>query len=67
MLTPDSKCGLGESGALLMVSLLGIKLKILSKENGIIRRSPTMPQGITAIHLGAFFKSKRSKRTASTI
>ena len=52
------------SGA--MVSLLGIKLKMLSTENGQINRTATMPQSSTVVHFGAFFNRSRNTRTAST-
>ena len=51
----------------LTTSELGIKLSTLSMEKGQIRRTATIPQRTTVIHLGAFFKSKRKRSTASTI
>ena len=62
---PDSRLGLGESHALLTVSLLGIRLKMLSTEKGITSRSPTMHQSSTVMRFGAFLKIKRSSSTAS--
>ena len=62
---PELRLGLGESHALLTVSLLGIRLKILSTEKGIISRSPTMHQSSTVMRFGAFLKIKRRISTAS--
>ena len=50
-----------------MTSALGTQLNTLSKENGNIRRIATSAQSIQVIHLGAFFKKRRSRRTASII
>ena len=48
-----------------MVSLLGIRLNILSMEKGNARRIPASPHSATFTHLGAFFRSRRSRITAS--
>ena len=50
----------------LMVSVLGIKLRALSMENGQISLTATMPQSKTFTHLGAFFKISLRARTART-
>jgi len=50
----------------LRVSALGIRLSALSMENGSIKRSATMPQSRTFIHLGERFDIRRSASTAST-
>ena len=62
---PESRLGLGESHALLTVSLLGIRLKMLSTEKGIISHSPTMHQSSTVMRFGAFLKIKRRSSTTS--
>ena len=46
------------------VSALGIRLNALSKENGQISLTATMPQSRTLTHLGAFFKTNLSISTA---
>ena len=51
----------------LTTSELGIKLSTLSMEKGQTRRTATIPQRTTVIHLGAFFSNKRKRSTASTI
>ena len=46
------------------VSLLGIRLKTLSKENGKRRHTATSPQRRQKIHFGALFKRTLASRTA---
>ena len=43
-----------------------MRLSALSMENGSIKRSATMPQSRTFIHLGERFDTRRSTSTAST-
>ena len=50
----------------LMVSALGIRLRMLSMENGQINLTATNPQRSTLTHLGAFFKISLRSKTAST-
>ena len=49
-----------------MVSALGIRLNVLSKENGQINLMATMPHSRTLIHLGAFFRTNLRISTANT-
>ena len=48
-----------------IVSLLGIRLRLLSNENGHTSRMATRPQSRQKTHLGAFFKSSLARTTAS--
>ena len=65
--TPVLISGVSISACVLIVSALGIKLRTLSKEKGQIRRTATIPQRSTMIHLGAFLRIKRKSSIASTI
>ena len=49
-----------------IVSALGIRLNILSIENGQISLIATIPHKSTVIHLGAFFSNNLKSNTAST-
>ena len=49
-----------------MVSALGIRLNALSKENGHINLTATIPQSRTLTHLGAFFRTNLRINTART-
>jgi len=50
-----------------IVWLLGIRLNMLSKENGHISRTATSPHNRQVIHFGAFFRSNLAKITARII
>ena len=50
-----------------IVSLLGSRLRALSTVKGHRRRTATTAHRRTGSHLGAFFRSKRSKSTAKMI
>ena len=65
-LTPELICGLLSivisAG---IASLLGIRLKALSRENGHISLNATSPQSRQKIHLGDFFNSNLTRITAT--
>ena len=47
-----------------IVSLLGIRLNTLSRENGQISRTATSPHKMQGIHFGAFLRSSLTRMTA---
>ena len=47
-----------------IVSLLGIKLKMLPKDNGQMSRIATSPHRRHGIHFGAFLRSSLTRTTA---